>query len=39
MMNTVVVSASKYEKKLSEETVSMEVLKSDILRAEQYQHC
>lgn len=31
MMNTVVVSGSKYEKKLSEETVSMEVLKSDLL--------
>ncbi len=31
MMNTVVVSGSKYAKKLSEETVSMEVLKSDLL--------
>ncbi|MCB0537744.1 MAG: TonB-dependent receptor [Chitinophagales bacterium] len=33
LINTVVVSASKYEKKLSEETVSMEVLKSDLLQA------
>lgn len=31
MMNTVVVSASKYEKKLSEETVSLEVMKSNVL--------
>jgi iron complex outermembrane receptor protein len=31
LMNTVVVSGSKYAKKLSEETVSMEVLKSDLL--------
>lgn len=33
LINTVVVSASKYEKKLSEETVSMEVLKSDLLES------
>ena len=33
MINTVVVSASKYEKKLSEETVSMEVLKSDLIQS------
>lgn len=33
LINTVVVSASKYEKKLSEETVSMEVLKSDLIQA------
>lgn len=32
MINTVVVSASKYEKKMSEETVSMEVLKSDLMQ-------
>jgi hypothetical protein len=33
LINTVVVSASKYEKKMSEETVSMEVLKSDLMLA------
>jgi outer membrane receptor protein involved in Fe transport len=33
LINTVVVSASKYEKKMSEETVSMEVLKSDLMQA------
>lgn len=33
MINTVVISASKYEKKLSEETVSMEVLKSDLIQS------
>lgn len=33
LINTVVVSASKYEKKLSEETVSMEVLRSDLMQA------
>lgn len=31
MISTVVVSASKYEKKLSEETVSLEVMKSNVL--------
>lgn len=31
IMDMVVVSASKYEKKLSEETVSMEVVRSDLL--------
>jgi iron complex outermembrane receptor protein len=31
IMNTVVISASKYEKKLSEETVSLEVMKSNVL--------
>ena len=31
LINTIVVSASKYEKKLSEETVSIEVVGSDLL--------
>ena len=31
LFNTIVVSASKYEKKLSEETVSIEVVGSDLL--------
>jgi len=33
MINTIVVSASKYEKKLSEETVSMEVLGNDLIQS------
>ncbi len=32
IMNTVVISASKYEKKLSEETVSLEVMKNTVLQ-------
>jgi iron complex outermembrane receptor protein len=32
LMDVVVVTGSKYEKKLSEETVSMDVLKSDLLK-------
>lgn len=33
LINTIVVSASKYEKKLSEETVSIEVVRSDLLES------
>ena len=32
LINTIVVTASKYEKKLSEETVSIEVLSNDVLQ-------
>jgi hypothetical protein len=32
IINTVVISASKYEKKLSEETVSLEVMKNSVLQ-------